>query len=609
VWYRFAKIIIAGKKKHIIEDIAEYFSKQGHDFSQLEDRLNELDKANKLPIIELRKDSVMFNGIIYTNFLKFAEAVDALYTELIFSKRIKEQKELTKEEIDFAPGEIQVFACNDVNDAIRYGVGTSWCISQPGNTQFQSYRDSSQSTFYYVNDGTRPPEDPLSRVMVDMQADGKVELTDKNNQTGTIAEFDEDHEAYFDYLRKNGVDTSQFVNKPVTEEERKENELLGKRNVTPNWFEKLPPEYKSKYIGRGYLLSDQQLESIINLSNKNISEFLIKQYLNAGISIPPSQKAMLFGNNQYSATYNRRRARAIEEIKKQFGNDDWELQKYALKSGDYELIDEIINEKGINIFWDVKASEEILRYLFSKGLSEDHVDWDWITRKQELSEDFIREFQDNVDWEEISANQKLSEDFIREFKNRVYWYHISWKQTLSEEFIREFADRVDWNSISRYQTLSENFIKEFADRVNWWWISTFQTLSEDFIGKFERYVDWKVISSYQKLTEDFIRKYQDKVTWELISQHQTLSEDFIRDFAGLVNWKWISRRQTLSADFIREFAESVDWLQISYHQTLSEDFIRKFANRVHWNGISENTNISNQTKHSLKAAGYPIIIY
>jgi len=506
VWYRFAKIIIAGKE-HIIRKIADYFSKQGHGTSQLEDRLNELDKANKLPIIELRKDSVMFDNKFYTDFLKFAEAVDALHTEFIFSKRIKEQKELTKEENDFTPGKIQVFACNSVNDAIRYGVGTSWCISQPGNTQFQSYRDISQSTFYYVSDGTRPPEDPLSRVMVDMQANGKVELTDTNNRTGTIAEFGNDYKAYFDYLRKNGVDTSQFVNKPVTEEERKENELLGERNVTPNWFEKLPPEYKSKYIGRGHLLSDQQLESIINVPNKIISEFLIKQYLNTGISIPPSQKAMLFGNNQYSATYKRRRDIAIEEIKKHFGNDDWRVKDHALRSGDYELIDEIINKKGINNFYYVNAPGEMLRYLFSKGLSEDRVWWEEISQTQPLSEDFIREFSDRVDWDKISEYQKLSEDFIRDFEDsldmdkvlrnypipekiirnfvdRVDWDEITWRQTLSEDFIREFAHRVDWNGISYYQTLSENFIREFADRVDWVYISEYQKLSEDFIKEF-----------------------------------------------------------------------------------------------------------------------------
>ena len=57
--------------------------------------------------------------------------------------------------------------------------------------------------------------------------------------------------------------------------------------------------------------------------------------------------------------------------------------------------------------------------------------------KQNLSEDFIREFKDKVDWGKISCNQNLSKDFIREFKDKVYWKKISSKQKLSDDFIRD----------------------------------------------------------------------------------------------------------------------------------------------------------------------------
>ena len=49
----------------------------------------------------------------------------------------------------------------------------------------------------------------------------------------------------------------------------------------------------------------------------------------------------------------------------------------------------------------------------------------------------------------------------------VNWDNISFCQNLSEEFIREFQDKVNWDNISFYQTLSEDFIREFQDKVNW----------------------------------------------------------------------------------------------------------------------------------------------
>ena len=118
-----------------------------------------------------------------------------------------------------------------------------------------------------------------------------------------------------------------------------------------------------------------------------------------------------------------------------------------------------------------------------------------------------------VNWEGISLYQNLSEDFIREFQYRVHWRNISEYQTLSEDFIREFKYKVNWDKISVYQTLSEDFIREFKTVVNWDKISFSQTLSEDFIRKFKAKVNWDNISIYQKLSEDFIKEFQDKITF------------------------------------------------------------------------------------------------
>jgi hypothetical protein len=139
-----------------------------------------------------------------------------------------------------------------------------------------------------------------------------------------------------------------------------------------------------------------------------------------------------------------------------------------------------------------------------------------------------------VKWYCISKYQNLSEDFIREFKVKMDWYMISEYQKLSEDFIREFRDSVDWVNVSKYQKLSEDFIREFENKVDWYCISKYQKLSEDLIREFKNKVDWYCISNYQKLSEDFIREFKDKVDWFNISAYQKLSEDFIREFRDSV---------------------------------------------------------------------------
>ena len=144
------------------------------------------------------------------------------------------------------------------------------------------------------------------------------------------------------------------------------------------------------------------------------------------------------------------------------------------------------------------------------------------------------------DWEWLSKYEHLSEDFIREFKDNVIWYWVSQHQHLSEDFIREFKDRVHWGCISDYQNLSEDFIREFKDRLRWICISKYQHLSEDFIREFANRVDWNMISMHQHLSEGFIREFKDRVDWDWISRYQRLSKEFIKEFKDIIYMRWIA---------------------------------------------------------------------
>lgn len=88
-----------------------------------------------------------------------------------------------------------------------------------------------------------------------------------------------------------------------------------------------------------------------------------------------------------------------------------------------------------------------------------------IKKLEKLYEKPISEFDIN-DWFSILLNEDLSEDFIREFQTELDWYYISMCQKLSEDFIKEFQDKVNWESISICQELSEDFIKEFKERLS-----------------------------------------------------------------------------------------------------------------------------------------------
>jgi hypothetical protein len=172
---------------------------------------------------------------------------------------------------------IDIYDADSVGKCIKYTKGSltgksyEFCIGQFGNTMYKSHRDSKVSSFYFIvdrnrfkenKDGSPNLDDPLHIVVFDRAKNG-IELTDANNDTGTISEFGTDVDKYVNYLKSKGVPVDKLVNRPKTDEEDWEEKLLGNKNKDLKWFMDLPVNYKSAYIGRGHLLTDDQFDYLI----------------------------------------------------------------------------------------------------------------------------------------------------------------------------------------------------------------------------------------------------------------------------------------------------------------------------------------------------------
>lgn len=174
---------------------------------------------------------------------------------------------------------IDIYAGENVGKCINYtqggltGRGYGFCIGQPANTMYKSYRDDKNSTFYFIidknhfgtnKDGSVNLDDPLHIVVFDNTING-IELTDANNHSPatSIAKYGSNVDAYIEYLKSKGVPVEKMVNKPKTDQEEEEERLLGPKNENLEWFMKLPIEYKSAYIGRGHQLTNDQFDYLI----------------------------------------------------------------------------------------------------------------------------------------------------------------------------------------------------------------------------------------------------------------------------------------------------------------------------------------------------------
>lgn len=252
----------------------------------------------RMPVLAVQGDNVVYapkNEPV--DYLRWSERVHALQGESELVQSRMRADHFGERPPIFRNESLEVYETDGPGDCIKYGKGYSFCISQPGNTMWQSYRDSQTSTFYFVYDKSRPDTDPLHIVVVDITKNGP-KLTDARNTTGRISEYETDANAYLEYLYKKGMPRGLLKNKPHTEHEQMERELLGQTNYSLNWFKGLPPDQKSKYIGRGHMLTDEQFDYIFD----NGLESLIKQYAEIGRKLDDYQMEKML-NSKFRSTY------------------------------------------------------------------------------------------------------------------------------------------------------------------------------------------------------------------------------------------------------------------------------------------------------------------
>jgi hypothetical protein len=245
---------------------------------------NELAMKRRVVPVQVSKGRLMIGDNIFNDFIQFSEFIHGEKNKYA-DKPKNDSVKMDDEDIQamdktmWSGNGIDIYDGVDVGRCIKYtqggltGKSYTFCIGRPGTgNMYQSYRDTQTSTFYFIvdknkiktnEDGTVDLSDPLHIVVYDQTERGTL-LTDADNRTGNIAEYGRDDKAYTEYLKSMGVPVGELLkNRPKTDEERREQELLGKSNEDLEWFIKLPYEYKSKYIGRGHQLTDEQFDYLL----------------------------------------------------------------------------------------------------------------------------------------------------------------------------------------------------------------------------------------------------------------------------------------------------------------------------------------------------------
>jgi hypothetical protein len=310
---------------------------------ELVNQYGELLVKKQIPSAEITKEGIKIGEQVFSDYLEFREHI--YNSTQARSKDLKMGQNLEpKAKPIWSGNNIDIYEGDNKSKCIAYtqgglvpGKSYEFCIGKLGymNT-YKAYRDNSVSTFYFIVDknklkindkGELDDSDPLHMVVFNMTK-SEPELTDASNHTGRIAQYGMDAEKYIEYLRSKGVPVDELlVNRPKTEQEIYEDELLGERNPDLEWFinldkpenpnwrkpklEQGDPEksyYKFCYIGRNHILSSEQFDYLM----KYKFDWLLQKYVDTGVQLPEYQVDNL--TKELKNTYIRKRLIAVEQI-------------------------------------------------------------------------------------------------------------------------------------------------------------------------------------------------------------------------------------------------------------------------------------------------------
>ena len=459
--------------------------------------------ANQLPVLSFDDNGVVTGNYIigkpkdtgnpYSNYIDWASAVHSKNSENEDEEKKKFHQTLQKttgdvsdqEQVAKSPDEkIKVYKANAVDKCIILGRGQKFCISQPGNAQFYGYRNTKDSTFYFVYDNTR--NDDLKVVVVDATSIG-IEITDGQNQTNkfmqdpyetTPKRITSNPDLYLKYLKEKGVDTTVFKNEPKTEKEEEEQGKLGNSNQDLAWFKSLTYEERKNYLSRGHALSDEQFNFLFTTR----SEPLLKIHVSLGIILHGKQLNLVLNNPYFKdLKLNYLNARINSLPNKQLGAQEYlamppkykqELaEKYGDKLKDYISHGNMKIQDYLNLPEDKKTEIKTLFKGDTTSFILDSADNDYGNKKYISLDDYLDLPEDKKEEFKTLFNDIIEDKGIKKgFKHYISTsrdFFKKYEKDPSLEFTDEIKSLITCGNINIiYQILiqpNKNNVKVLTD--------------------------------------------------------------------------------------------------------------------------------------------------
>ena len=233
---------------------------------------------------------------------------------------------------------------------------------------------------------------------------------------------------------------------------------------------------------------------------------------------------------------------------------------------------------------------------------------------QSLDMDTLEELiklNDDVDWNLISKFQNLSIFFIDKYKTKLNWQFLSEFQYLPIDYINIMKDKIHFESLGRniaiVKLIDDKFIEKFKDKNIWDCLIWSDNISNEILlNNLNKLNDSQIqdLLEVKKLDKDILKVILEKYShiediYNYLIEGQDLSEDFIKDNLDKFSKKLLVMSQNLSYEFLYQIRKEFLLEDLSLNENLNEEIIEDILdNKSQFNGnfdvdfIKDNLDIS-----------------
>jgi len=159
-----------------------------------------------------------------------------------------------------------------------------------------------------------------------------------------------------------------------------------------------------------------------------------------------------------------------------------------------------------------------------------NINWDYISKQDNLRTCFIEYFQDFIDFDNLSENKYLTINKIRKFRHKLNWNILSRCYKFEIDELKEFSNLLNWQFIFFYQNLTNDVVKKHFTGYMWWLFSN-DKIQNDIDIEYKNVNNMIIHKNIRNIPKNFTKTFNKKLNEYVRNREQlkqTLKEELIQ---------------------------------------------------------------------------------